>query len=199
MAALRKLEGITALQPPVTQTLEDQLTDTEAQLFTCPNPSRNSLEEALRSGPMHECALTFTDASERLTEAKSSVDSALGLFEDMLHRKLEVFLNPAVRQRLEQGKDNAVIGALLSCSKVEDVQEVLVRAVLEDEAIIGVINRYLRRIAVKRLRMADFKPRQATIERDQIAVVADEFRRFLETELRGIEGDGDMLPVLQLE
>jgi hypothetical protein len=61
------------------------------------------------------------------------------------------------------------------------------------------INRYLKRIVVKRVKIADFKPKAGTIEKDQIRSVAEEFRRFLESQFSGGEGDDDSLPMLQLE
>ena len=73
------------------------------------------------------------------------------------------------------------------------------RACLEDAAIVDIVNRYLKRIVLKRVKIADFRPPVSTIEKDQIATLAQEFRKYLEEQLDSIEASSDTLPMLQLE
>ena len=73
------------------------------------------------------------------------------------------------------------------------------RAALADPTVVETINRYLRRIAVKRVKLADFRPSSTTIEQEQVAQVAAEFQRYLEQQLADIQGDDDTLPMLRLE
>jgi hypothetical protein len=112
---------------------------------------------------------------------------------------MEVFLNPAVRERLEQGKTEPSIAGLLECKNTDELRGYLVKAVQETPGIVDIINRYLKRIVVKRVRIADFRPNLGTIQKDQVGKVAEEFGRFLEIQFTDNEGDDDSLPMLQLE
>ena len=199
LKALRILETISALQPKVSENLTEQLTNLANGIFTCQTPSRASIEEQLRNGPSHECGLSFQVASKILDEAKNAAEKAIALFNSAFDRKVEVFLNPTVRERLEQGKSEPIIAGLLACSDVNAIRDYLVNAALKDDSIAEIINRYLKRIVVKRVKMSGFKPSVGTIEKDQISKLTDEFKEFLEVQFESIEGDDDSLPMLQVE
>jgi hypothetical protein len=199
VAALANLEGITALQPPMTAALRQRLAQLRDDLFACPSPSRTSVEEQLRTGPEHECGLSFVNASALAQSAGELASQATELLDQAFQRKMEVFLNPAVRARLEQGKSDASIAPFLACKTTEELQAYLVAAVQKDPKIVDTINRYLKRILVQRVRMADFAPRLRTIQKDQVAQVAGEFGHFLEAQFGDTAEDEDTLPMLQLE
>jgi hypothetical protein len=124
---------------------------------------------------------------------------AAQLLDDAFRRKMEVFLNPAVRERLEQGKTEQTVTGLLACKTTDKLRAYFVKAVQETPGIVDIINKYLKRIVVKRVRIADFRPKVGTIQKDQVGQVAEEFGRFLETQFTEKEGDDDSLPMLQLE
>ncbi len=197
--ALKVLDGITALQPASTDKLIARLAELRADVFECPSPSRASVEDQLRSGPLHECGLSLVNASTHVKEAEDAAREASQLLDEAFRRKMEVFLNPAVRERLEQGKAEPAIAGLLTCKTTDELRAYLVKAVQETPEIVDTINKYLKRIVVKRVRIADFKPRTGTIQKDQVRGVAEEFSRFLESKFPESEGDDDSLPVLQLE
>lgn len=199
MKALKILEGIAALQPAVSGAIAGRLTELAKRIFACPSPSRASVEEQLKAGPEHECGLSFQNAPEVLKRAETLAAEARRLFAEAFDRKTEVFLNPGVRERLEQGKAEPVIDGLLKCTDVAAVRKYLVEACLADRAVVEIINRYLKKILVKKVRMADFQPAVRTVEKGQIAGLAREFQQFLESHLQSIEGDEDTLPVLQVE
>jgi hypothetical protein len=112
---------------------------------------------------------------------------------------MAVFLSPAVRERLEQGKSEKVIAGLLSCSTVDEVRSYLVEACAVDQGTVATINRYLKQIKVKHVRMSDFKPKTSTVEREQIEAVAGEFRLFLEGELASLGENRHDIPMLQID
>lgn len=199
LISLKILEKITALQPAVSDGLERQLSGLAERLFPCPAPSRISVEEQLKRGPTHECGLSFQNASEHLEAAESAAKEARTLLEEALDRKLEVFLNPAVRERLHQGESEPVIANLLNGKSLAELRAYLVGASLADASIVEIINRYLKRISVKRVKIADFKPSIGTVEKGQIAGLAQEFQGYLEGHLKEIAGDDDTLPMLQIE
>ena len=113
-------------------------------------------------------------------------------------RMLEVLLTPAVRERLRQGQAEPGIANLLGCDTVEKLRAFLVPAVLRDTVLVGAINRYLKRVVIKKVRLTEFKPTTGTIERDQINAIAEQFRQFLAAQLASIGADGDTLPMLQV-
>jgi len=193
------LDGITALQPASTEKLVARLTQLRAEIFECPSPSRASVEDHLRNSPLHECGLSFVNASIHTQTADGSARKAFQLLDDAFRRKMEVFLNPAVRERLEQGKSEPTITGLLACKTTDKLRAYFVKAVQETPGIVDIINKYLKRIVVKRVRIADFRPKVGTIQKDQVGQVAEEFGRFLETQFTEKEGDDDSLPMLQLE
>ncbi len=197
--ALGVLDGITALQPASTDKLIGRLTQLQDELFECPSPSRASVEDHLRNSPIHECGLSFVNAASYTQAAEDAADKANQLLDDAFRRKMEVFLNPAVRERLEQGKAEPTIAGLLACETTDALRSYLVKAVEETPGIVDIINRYLKRIVVKRVRIADFRPKVGTIQKDQVNKVTEEFGRFLETQFTDDEGDEDALPMLQLE
>lgn len=199
LGGLQIAEGITALQPPASEALGAHLRQLAGRVFVCANSSHASVEEALRDGPKHECELTFGNASSHTTEADELAEQANTAFNEAIDRKMEVFTNPTVRTRLEQGKFEPVIAQILGCQDVAAVRKYLLKACLDDSSVVDVINRYLKQIVVKRIRMADFKPSIGTIEEGQIQAVAEEFRKHLEEQLKGIEADDDGLPMLQVE
>lgn len=197
--ALGELEAITALQPANTDKLIARLTQLYGEIFACPSPSRSSVEDQLRHGPLHECGLSFANATSYALTAENAAKKACQLLDDAFRRKMEVFLNPAVRKRLEQGMAEPSIAGLLACKTTDALRTYLVKAVQETPGIVDIINRYLKRIIVKRVRIADFKPKVGTIQKDQIGDVAGEFGRFLEKQFTAQGGDDDALPMLQLE
>ncbi|MBI4774968.1 MAG: hypothetical protein HY788_12455 [Deltaproteobacteria bacterium] len=197
--ALGVLDGVTALQPPSTDKLISRLTHLRSEIFECPSPSRASVEDHLRNGPLHECGLSFVNASIHAQTASDAAKKAGQLLDDVFRRKMEVFLNPTVRERLEQGKTEPTISGLLACKTTEELRTYFVKVVREPPGIVDIINKYLKRIVVKRVRIADFRPNVGTIQKDQVGTVAEEFGRFLETQFTENEGDDDSLPMLQLE
>jgi len=197
--ALKALEDITALQPPSTSTLIESVSEFGNGLFECRRPSRSSVEEHLRRDPLHECGLSFSNASSHAQKAKDSAAKAVDLLNHTFRQKMEVLLNPAIRERLEQGKSEPCIASLLACKDTDEIRAYLVRTVHENPAVVDIINRYLKRIVVRRVRIADFKPKAGIIEKNQIGKVSEEFARFLETQFNNTEGDKDTLPMLQLE
>ena len=197
--ALRILEGVVALQPPFADQAEKQLRELRDAAFSCPSPSRASVEEQLKRGPLHECGLSLQTAPSLLQQAQAAADSAAAAFDARMNSKLEVFLTPAVQERLQQGKSEKVIAKMLACKDLPKLRTVLVKACLDDAKVVTVINKYLKKIVVKRVKMSDFKPTVSTVEKEQIPVLANEFREYLEKAMSEIDKDDDVLPMIQVE
>ncbi|RJP35075.1 MAG: hypothetical protein C4527_01180 [Candidatus Omnitrophota bacterium] len=199
LEALKILEEITALQPPVSSDIVDQLNILSDELFVCSSPSRTSIEEQLRNGPVHDCELSFQNAQELLEEAELKSKKAASLFDRTFDKKVEVFLNPTIQKRLQQGKSEKRVAELLACANVSAIRSYLAKAALQNKSLVETINRYLKQIVVKRVKMSDFKPSVSTIEKEKISELANEFEKYLETQFNSIENDADSLPMLQIE
>ena len=121
------------------------------------------------------------------------------MLNDAFRKKLDVFRNPGVRALLERGRDKALIKELLDSTTSEALQEFFLQALRKSPGLPEIINKYMKPVIVKRVKIADFKPTTATIQKDQIAGVTEEFGKFLETYFTAEPGDENILPVLQLE
>ena len=160
--------AVTALQPPVSEEVQADLNSLLEGLFACPSPSKASVDGALARQPVHDCGLSFANAQEHIEHAAKAVEDAGVRLDDALQHKFEIFRNTAVRDRLRQGESEPEIARLLKQDDMPGLKSYLVQAVLDDASLVEKINRYLKRVAVRRVRMAEFRPGQTTIEADQI-------------------------------
>ena len=197
--AMGLLEKIVALQPAVSGGVRAELDAALKGLFVCPAPSRASVEDQLRRGPLHECNLSCQDGQGFITMAEHTVQHARKLFNATIDRKLAVLQNAAVQERLEQGKGEKIVANVLACGDLAALRKHLVGAVLKDPAIVDVLNRYLKKIVVKVVKLTDFKPSANTIEAEQVTAVAQEFQQFLEKALDEVKSSEDVLPMIQIE
>ncbi len=195
--AFKELENITALQPSVSEKLSEQLEQLSRSLFRC-SSSRNILEDQLNREPFDKCGLQFHSVINCMDEIKEREKQAVELVNETLNHKMEVFTSSSVRTRLEQGKTEPVIKALLECENISDIREYLIKSVLADPSAVKIINRYLKEIVIKQVKLSGFKPGLKTVEKEQIPVLVKEFQKYLEKEIKSIES-GDTIPVLQLE
>lgn len=198
LKALELLEKVSALKPPISAELKVKLHELNDKIFICNEPSRASIEHSIAVEPMHECGLSFGNRLEFINEAESLSAAAANLFNESFNKKIEVFLNPTIIDRLEQGKENSVIEKLLTYSDVPALRNYLTKESLSDPSVIDMINRYLKQIKVKQVKIADFKPSMGVIEKAQIPELVQEFQDYLQEQISSIEDD-DALPMLQLE
>jgi len=197
--AFKILENITALQPGVCDGLEGELSELSGSIFNCPNSSRKSIEEQVKRGPVHECGMTFSTAQGHLNLAEEAADEANQIFNKAFDSKMEIFLNPTVREKLKQGESETVISGLLKCNDVKEVRSYLVELSLDDPSIVDVINKFIKRIIVKRIELKDFEPSLKAFERNQIHIIIQDFEKYLEDELDKIGADKETLPMLKID
>lgn len=199
LKALKILEGITALQPPVSFEAEKALGELSDELFRCPDASRTSVEESLKTGPTHRCGLAIGSTPDLMELARNIKNKAYGTLNSALDGKLDVFFNDTIRKRLQQGKDEPVIHAMLQCDTVPKLRTYLISESLSNQDLVETVNRYLMKIIVKKVKLTEFKPGKTVVEQKQIADLALEFQRYLEDEIESIIKDDESLPMLQIE
>ncbi len=198
--ALGLTESITALAPAVTPELEAEFIAMADSLFRCPAPARSDVAAQLKRGPVHECGLSFQNAAGIVQAADKAIERAETLLENAISAKIAVLMTPAVRKRLEQGIKEKRIADLLACPSEDILRSTLKRMLLEDAGLVDLINRFLKKIVIRQVRLSDFKPGLGPVEPDQIPSVVRAFQDFLEKEAHeAAAGDPDALPVLQIE
>lgn len=198
-ATLTALDTVAALQPPVSVALRKQLAELRDAIFVCPNASRTAVAHALRTGPVHtDCGLTLETAAAVRQQAADICRRAEALVVDALAHKVKVLCHPSVRELLEQGRHEPDIAALLDCP-ADALASHLMTVLPRSPSLVERINHYTRRISVKHVSLAAFRPHNGTIRRDEVAAVVGEFRHFLEAQFGTEPDDATTVHVLQLE
>lgn len=199
LRALVTLERISALQPAISSEVISSLRQCEQNLLTCPAPSPASVREALQRETTHRCKLSLQNYEEKRKQAEEARSEAQRIFRENINHKLAIFLNPTIRERLQQGQDDELIAGLLACASVEEVRAYLMEQCQKNpERLVDTISRYLKHIVVKKVSLTDFKASRNQVERGQIPEMAREFQAFLEQQLAEVEAS-DTLPILELE
>ncbi len=201
------LDRIPAAGQAMADTLRQELGKVTASVPRCLEGSRVAVEEQLRRHPGHDCGITLANQAELLECATNSVEQARQRVQQVLGVKLDVLQNPKIRERLQQGANDPSIAAIL---KAEDRQalEEAIRGLLAEGVDLGkLVNRFLKKIVLRPVKLADFHPSLHTLERNQIPIIVEEFRLYLESEMKKAEGGDpqhgsggeDVLPILKVE
>ncbi|MBN2531851.1 MAG: hypothetical protein JXB88_03110 [Spirochaetales bacterium] len=199
MRALSSLENISALKPEISDHLKKKLSELKATLFSCTTPSHSSVKDQLRFNPFHECGLSLIKSSELITQTEEIKNKATILFDNSLNEKINVFMNPVIREKLKQGQSESVIKSILACSKPDELKDFIINKVIDTPDTINIINKYLKRIIVKQVKLSDFKPSLSTIESKQIPIIVSEFEDFLKENIKTIDGGDDSLSMIRIE
>lgn len=163
--------------------------------------TRADLERTLREWPQPPSSpLTLGNAGDWLQKADDTLNQCRQAVHDALLEKATLLHSDALRERLVQGTDDPFIAGLLATESAPAMAAYLAQtlgkeAVNSKEAI-ATLQRYLKKIQVRKVRVSDFAPSKRTLEASDIDKVVTEFRTFLEDALTA--GD-DELPVIELE
>ncbi|MGV8120120.1 MAG: hypothetical protein AB2L14_10215 [Candidatus Xenobiia bacterium LiM19] len=199
LKALEILEGISALKPESYEAVVRFLRDKSESIVQCKSPSKTSIESSLAKAPVHDCGISFHNVQDLIQEARRASEEARSHFNNVLNGKIEILRNPTVQGRLSQGSSEPLIRELLECSDAVELRAYLVKKSMEDKAFVTLINKYLKKLVVKSVRLSQFKPSNSTIEKGQIENVCNEFRDFLESQIKDQRQDKDTMTVLKLE
>lgn len=199
LQTIRMLDDVVALSPREADNINVFLNSLKNEIFKCNDSSRGSIEHELLKKPKHSCGLQLTDAEQLLVRIKNVQSRATDYVNNVLMRRIEVLRSESVHNRLMQGKDDSSIKSIVECSTPQELMQILLQLFKSDNEIAGKINRYLKKIVLKRIAMKDFKPGIATIDKSQIGLVEKEFRAFLEQQFNTTDNGQDTLPMLQFE
>lgn len=198
--ALKQLEKIVALQPEISYRVQAECEALGQQIYSCPDSSRTAVQESLMRHPAHTCELTFGNAAKILEQAGAAVVQAQRILDDALDTKLGILLSPQIKERLQQGQSENIISEIINCSEIAELRKVLISDCLKDSSVVDRINRFLKWVVVRPVKISEFAPSVKTIEKNQIPVIAREFQQFLENAISDIKNDNnDVLPMIQLD
>lgn len=200
MRVLMALEKVSALENKKgSDKIKTVIEKNVNKMLSCSDPSHNSISRDLMSFPEHKCGLSFNNYQEELESAFTLVYEAEEIFDSELKNYLEFFLNPKIKELLNQGRGDEVIDGILRCNDTDELEGFFKELSLKNMPFVEIINRYLKKIVVKRISISDFQPSTKTIEKDYLDTLVKEFREYLEREMKSIEISEDELPMLQLE
>ena len=198
--ALGQLARVPQLGSDPRPTLQKTLAQSQETLFPA-EVTRAELVRTLREWPQPPGSpLTLENAGEWLQKADDALNRCRQATRDALMEKATLLHSDALRERLVQGVEQRFIACLLENDSSVAVAEYLAQT-LGTEAnghaeAIAALQRYLKKIQVRKVRLADFAPSQRTLEAADIGKVTAEFREFLE---RALDSGEDELPVIELE
>jgi len=186
--AIAELARIEALKGQDVAGLRDGLTCYKDGLFES-KLDRNAVERALRDRPIPEgCPLNVDDAEALVSQADDAMTQAEAEIRSALVGMAKLLRQPALSALLEQGRHEAFIAEILAAPDEETLADLLAEGIPPDPTRVRLLDKYLRRIVVRPIRLRDFKPSKPTLEKGDIEEVVGEFRSFLET---AMNGDGE--------
>lgn len=165
-----------------------------------------AIERELQAMPQPpRCPLTVQNAGDWLQRADDALNQAQTALHTALRDKAALLHSEALRERLKQGQNEPFIAGSLGSQTVEDVAAYLQQTLGQvtnaqgpgTNDPISLLNRYLKQIQIRKLRLTAFKPGKQTIEAGDVDQIVTEFRQFLLSALR--TDSDDELPVIELE
>lgn len=187
----------TDLWSQATQEIDEILNNSD--VFTPTNLDRSEVERELRRDPQpRNCGLTLHNGAEWRAKADAALDKGCQQLRKHLLEKVRPLQSVALRERLQQGAGEPLLDKLLAASTTEAVADFLVQTIGHEGStlVVDLLNRYLRKLSVRKVRLADFSPSRHTIEPHDIDMVVAEFRTFLQSAL---QPKGDESPVIELK
>jgi hypothetical protein len=185
------------LWPQVSQAIDEILDNSDA--FTPTKLDRSEVEREVRRDPQpRNCSLTLHNGTEWRAKADAALDKGCQQLQEYLLEKVRPLQSVALRDRLQQGTGEPLLDKLLATSTIEATVAFLVQTIGDEgtTTIIDLLNRYLRKLSVRKVHLADFNPSRHTIEPHDIDAVVAEFRTFLQSAL---QPQGDESPVIELK
>jgi len=187
------------LRPQVQRAVRHVL-DEPSSLFPT-TLSRAEVKRLLREWPQPpQCALTLDNAKEWIQRADDAMASCRGTLDAAFLDRATLLHSDALRERLAQGCDEPFIAGLLKAEAVEDTAKYLIQTLggetLGEPDPVDLLIKYLKKLNVRKLRLADFSPSKRTVEPSDLDQIVGEFRDYLSDAL---EAGEDELSVVELE
>jgi hypothetical protein len=185
MKALEALATIEALGTIDLARLRSDVAACKDRLFQT-GCDRNDVERALRDRPDPEgCSLSVDQADDLIREADETGERASSLVRDELVSVAGLLRQPALWSLLEQGRGEPFIADMLATRDAGSLAGLLAARLPDHPERASLLAKFLKRVVIKTVRMADFRPAKSMVEKGEIEQVVGEFRRFLEVAAGG--------------
>lgn len=201
---LTRLEQVPQLASGAAQALSQRFEQVaESPDFFPAHVTRSQVERDLARWPEPAASpLTLNNAQGWIDAAQTHLNDCQAALQAALLDKATLLFSEALRSRLTQGAHETFVSEILNAANPQGVAEVLTRrlgqaAASDAESNAELLTRYLHRIQVRKVKLADFRPSKHTIEKGDVAGVADEFHQFLLNHL--FSADEDDVLVIELE
>ena len=162
--------------------------------------TRAILDRELKDRPKpDESPLTLDNGGMWIQKADAALQDCSAAIEKGLLEKARLLNSPALRERLEQGQGEKLVAGLLKAKSPEELAKQLV-SLLEKgqgEELARLLNLYLKKITIKKVRLSEFKSTKHTLEHADVDDVTEEFKYFLQEKFQNL-GD-DELTVIEIE
>jgi hypothetical protein len=157
------------------------------------------LETKIKTYPEHDCGLSFTNYQTKINYSKTSLESIEKIVSTGTTHTFIFFLSPTIKEKLSQGKDDESIKSLINCKDEDQLIKFFSKYLTKDKDLINKINKFLKQLKMRTIKLDDFNPSITLIEEDQIDKITEEFSKFLADEFKKIELDKNTLKVLKIE
>lgn len=198
LSQLAQVKQLGADPRPALQQTFRQVLEGEPGLFPT-HLTRAAIEHDLRHWPQPpHCPLTLQNAGDWLQRADDALNRCLSALHAALRDKAALLHSDALRERLAQGRNEPFLAGLLATQTVDEMADYLERNLVSQQkpGFSELLGRYLKKIQVRKVRLADFTPSKRTIERGDVENIVGEFRVYLNSAL---DAGDDELPVVELE
>jgi hypothetical protein len=147
---------------------------------------RNGVERALKDRPQPEgCSLHVDEANGLIDDAEKFVEQAKGMVRLALVNMADLLRQPALLSLVRKGEGEPFIVEVLKAPDAEKLADLLAQRIPADPANAELLDKYLKKVVVRVIRLQDFHPSKTTIEKADIEQVVCEFRQFLEIAVVG--------------
>jgi hypothetical protein len=143
------------------------------------------------------CPLTLENGADWMARADGVRHGVVEQVRDALLAKARLLYSPALKERLAQGKHEPLLASLLAADNAEQLAQKLVEISANPAQcaeLVELLNRYLKKIILRKVRLSDFEPGKQTIEQQDVYVVVEEFQRFLLAQF-GEKGEDELIVV----
>ncbi len=178
---------------------QDARSKAVAMLFPA-KVTRAMLERELPYSPAPvDCPLTLGNSGEWIHRADGALHSCTAAIFTAIIEKSRLLDSSALRERLEQGRGEKLIASLLDVKSPDELARRILTVSESGQAdeLTRLLNHYLKKIRVEKVRLGDFKPGKHTLEASDLDEVVQEFKDFMQLKLQR-QGD-DELSVVEVE
>jgi hypothetical protein len=162
--------------------------------------TREEIQRDLRLMPYPgNCPLRFENGADYEQAVRDYQAGCEGALDNALGDKARVLGSPLLKERLSQVKEDQRLATLMRAGDASEMVDLMLKFQKEEgfEAWLREIAQHLRKVSVVKLRLRDFKLRQATYTANDLNDMTKEFQNYLEERIAQA-GDADDI-ILEVE